>query len=115
MIKLERAPISSGKKGLNVTVKSAVGLMKYLAPTWDMVMGHKDRKINDLQYTEQYRRILNQVNWVVILPILEQNAENGVVRFLCYCADGKFCHTYLLIDYLVEKFPSQFEKEATHA
>ena len=42
MVELTRTQIRPGVKGVDVTVKSAVGFARSFAPTWKMVMGYKN-------------------------------------------------------------------------
>src|SRR5512145_1067483 len=109
MIKLTRAQIRPGVKGVDVTVKSAVGFARSFAPTWHMVMGYKNGTLTEGQYTEQYMKILNAVS-VEAWRWLYAQAVNGEVTLLCYCRDGWFCHTHLLIDYACKKYPKAFTK-----
>lgn len=91
----------------DVTVKSAKGLMKKLAPTWAMVMEHKNGTITNEEYAERYiRGILDEVErWDVIHQALDVADD---VTFECYCPDGAFCHTYLLAYYLERVFPDRY-------
>lgn len=82
---------------VDTTVKGKAPLF---APTWDMVMGHKNGTITDEEYTRLYREKMIQ-SWV-------ENRE-GWERFMqreepialaCYCAPGKFCHRKLLVKIL---------------
>ena len=111
MITLNRAHMSQRRAfhyDIDVTVKSGSGLGKAMAPTWAMVMGHKQGKITDAEYTAQYipimRRALMDGKW--LNELLGLNVKN--VCFLCYCRDGKFCHSHLLIDHLLAEYPDLF-------
>ena len=119
MILLTRAQIGTGVPGLDITVKSAVGTARLLAPTWDMVMGHKKHTITNDEYARRYREILNNVPYYVWTWLEEQHLKNGILTFLCYCPnvcwDGspKFCHTRLLMSFMVERWPSHFQFAAS--
>jgi uncharacterized protein YeaO (DUF488 family) len=108
MILLRRAPIRrNGVDGIDITVKSALGPARQFAPTWDMVMGSKKGELPWEVYTAQYEAILDGLpdetwDW------LESRAVNKVLYVLCYCPDGKRCHTHLLIDYACSRFPERF-------
>ena len=58
MVKLTRAQIRPGVKGVDVTVKSAKGFARSFAPTWKIVFGYKRGTLTEAQYTEQYMKIL---------------------------------------------------------
>ncbi len=112
MITLYRAQIRDKNKVINpidITVRSAIGWAKQLAPTWDMVMGHKNKKINNKQYEDQYIARLKLLDMESIISQMEQIGDR--ITFICYCNDGDFCHTYLLIDYLCRYYPSLCEKD----
>lgn len=96
--------------GVDITVGSGVGSMLELAPTLNMVMQHKGRwspVISDEQYTELYLPILDlaYTGW----QDLRAMGSNNRVIVACYCADGKFCHTYLLGLYASLRWPHLFE------
>lgn len=77
---------------LNITVKSGD---KVFAPTWDMVMGHKNGTLTDEQYTDMYRELMlkswkkNRWRWAELL-------QQERVVLVCYCRPGEFCHRVLL-------------------
>ena len=106
MVKLTRAQIRPGVKGVDATVKSAVGF----APTWKMVLGYKKGTLPEAQYTEQYMKILDAVSVEAWRWLYAQAAEGGEVTLLCYCRDEWFCHTRLIIQYATEKYPKAFSK-----
>jgi hypothetical protein len=107
MVKLSRAQIRPEVKGVDVTVKSAKGFARSFAPTWSMVMGYKNGILTEAQYTAQYRKILDAVS-VEAWRWLYAQAVNDEVVLLCFCRDGQFCHTNLIIRYAVEKYPQAF-------
>lgn len=84
---------------LDTTVKSGDALF---APTWDMVMGHKNGTVSDEEYTKLYRQMMirswthNREKWELLLRSNEQ------VAIACYCPAGVFCHRLLLKDILQE-------------
>ena len=108
-VKLTRGQIGRFTQGLDITVKSASGWARDFVPTWDMVMGHKAGRISDAQYTEEYTRILSQSHAAVQELRALGLKQEGQVRLLCFCRDGAFCHTHLLIDWLVANYPDAFE------
>jgi len=112
-IRLKRGRIRSGRSsGVDVTVKSAtIDWARALAPTWDMVSGHKSGSLSDAEYVQQYRSILERaLSHGVFDKMCEHGRQNGNrLTLLCYCPGGKFCHTHLIIDYAVEKRGDLFE------
>jgi ribA/ribD-fused uncharacterized protein len=89
-----------GIHALDTTVKSGI---KAFAPKWDMVMAHKEQRLSDAQYTDQYTRMMRESrqNNHTIWKKLQDHEKTAV---LCYCSPGKFCHRHLFIhemkDYL---------------
>jgi uncharacterized protein YeaO (DUF488 family) len=69
----------------------------YVAPTWDMVLGHKSGEITDAEYTFEYLLMMEKsvrdhhAWWMEFI-----RRENIVLA--CYCKSGRFCHRYLLKD-----------------
>ena len=110
MVTLSRLAMWDHKKAVNpldVTVKSAKSLGRNFAPTWAMVMGHKSGVMPDEVYVTKYIEKLDKLYWP---PIVEELEKSEHITFLCYCKDNTFCHTYLLMDYLVEHFGDNFKK-----
>ncbi len=65
------------------------------APTWDMVMGHKNHTLSDDDYTEQYcalmhTSLLNYPEHWKYLASLER------VVLVCFCVPNAFCHRVIL-------------------
>jgi uncharacterized protein YeaO (DUF488 family) len=93
----ERLNLTNDARYLDITVKSGDHTF---APTWEMVMGVKQRRITEDEYTrayyermrESYRQ--NRRRWDEILRMDE-------VILACYCRADAFCHRYLLGDMLV--------------
>ena len=116
MVKLTRAQIRPGVKGVDVSVKSSKGFARSFAPNWAMVMGYKNGTLTEAQYTERYMKILDAVS-VEAWRWLYAQAVNGEIVLLCYCRDldaqGRrvFCHTRLITQYAVEKYPKAFSKK----
>ena len=84
----------NGPDKIDITVKSGD---KVFAPSWGIVMGHKNKQITDKQYTDAYYEMMrksfneNQRRWLEV-------AKMERVVFCCYCPpDGRFCHRYILV------------------
>jgi hypothetical protein len=110
MVKLTRAQIRPGVRGVDVSVKSAKGFARSFASTWKMVMGYKNGTLTEAQYTEQYKTILGAVS-VEARRWLYAQAMNYEVILLCYCRDKWFCRTRLIMQDAVEKYPQAFSKK----
>ncbi len=106
MLKIYTIQISvAGKLGitkdpryLDITVKSGD---KAFAPTWKIVMGSKEGRISEEEYTHQYHELMrgsyqkNRKRWDEVLSLDE-------IILACYCRPDSFCHRYLLKDMLVK-------------
>ena len=112
MIQLSRAKIGhyDGRDALNVTQKSGTGLGRLFAPGWNMVMGHKNGTISDTSYTKLYRCVYDDAfrQTPGLLAALQKHAAGEHITFTCYCKDGDFCHTHLLMRWLINDFPRAF-------
>lgn len=81
---------------LDTTVKTG---NKLFAPTWDIVMGIKEGKITEEEYTQRYYQLMREsykqhkAEWLALF-------QHKVVILACYCADGAFCHRHLLANIL---------------
>jgi uncharacterized protein YeaO (DUF488 family) len=90
--------LAEDERYLDVTVKSGD---KTFVPTWKMVMGHKQRRITNEEYLDEYYEMMrdsyqnNRQRWDEILSMEE-------IILACYCRTDSFCHRYLLKDMLVE-------------
>ena len=93
---LGRAQIGKAP-GIDTTVKSAVGIWRAFAPTWEMVLGSKRGQLPWEEYEEQYLAILERVPVEVWRALWRHGLENGGEAVVtCYCRDGKPCHTLSL-------------------
>ncbi len=102
---LTRKQIRPGVQGIDTTVKSAQGIWRAVAPTWEMVMGVKAGTLSWDAYCHQYAQILARVPAIVWDTLAL--SERQVV--LCYCRDGWNCHTHELIAFAVRQFPDRFK------
>ncbi len=105
MTKLMRAQIGRGVPGIDTTVKSAQGIWRAFAPQYPMVMGHKAGTVSDAQYIAHHEPILARVPALV----WDTLAEHETQTLLCYCRNGWFCHTHLIIAYAIEQWPNRFQ------
>lgn len=106
-LRLKRGQIGRAR-GLDVTVKSAAGFARHFAPTWQMVTAYKAGRLAAAEYAAEYRRILGDAPLCAWHALREAGLNRRSLRLLCYCRDGAFCHTHLLIDYAVSHFPRSF-------
>jgi len=117
------APLPAG--GLDITVKSSMhrhrggtnAWVHWLAPTWGMVRGHKEGWLTDAVYIEKYLALINEASerlGTSLFPaaeLVEFSREHGggQVTFYCYCPPAVFCHTHILIEFCVGRWPDVFE------
>lgn len=82
---------------MDTTVKSGYSLF---APTWEMVLGHKNGVISDSDYSRLYRNLLlkswkdRRDEWMSFLN------DDDIYALACYCKAGNFCHRHLLVKFL---------------
>lgn len=110
-VRISRAPLWRGDGGgLDVTRKSGVGLGLVFAPPWELVTAHKQGSMTDEDYTSRYMAQLQAIpdeKYHEAWRLAVQHFDGRLV-LRCYCKDGKFCHTYLLIEHMLERFPDLF-------
>jgi len=87
-----------GMNRLDITVKT--GLLMF-APTWEMVMDYKKKKITKEKYTELYYEKMRK-SYKTYTDIWRWLLRQDKVVLVCFCKRGEFCHRYLLKDMLVK-------------
>lgn len=81
------------------------------APRYDMFLEWKSGKINNSQYTVQYKEWLNSLDKQEIRDIIKElEDENKTIIFLCYEKSGEFCHRHVLADWLEENLGMRVEE-----
>jgi len=81
---------------IDTTVKSGV---QFLAPSWEMVMGHKAGTLSNEAYTDLFLKRMERslkrfpYEWGVLL-------SHPSVCLACYCPSGCFCHRLLLVSFI---------------
>lgn len=91
----------SGEDRLDISIKSAGEVGRIFAPTWDMVMGTKEGRYTEEEYTTMYLELMRfsyrhyRTKWDRLL-------QKQRIVLLCYCKAGDFCHRRLLAEILVK-------------
>lgn len=81
------------------------------APRYDMFLEWKSGKIDNFQYTVQYKEWLNSLDKQEIRDIIKElEDENKTIIFLCYEKSGEFCHRHVLADWLEENLGMRVEE-----
>lgn len=92
----------ASKHKIEVVDTTVKGKSKLFAPTWEMVLGHKDGSWSDEQYTAEYRKRMIQ-SWLAHREEWEAFLRREEpVAIACYCNSGVFCHRHLLKDIFEE-------------
>jgi hypothetical protein len=105
---LNRSTMHKGTDGRDITIRAGLPV----SPTWRMIKEYKAGTLSKAQYTTKYIDILEAnkqavYDWITSLP-------ERLVVFLCFCPEGEFCHTHLLIEWLIEKWPDEFQDGRLH-
>jgi hypothetical protein len=100
---------------LDITVKSATGIGRLLAPTKQMVYGYKAgigdtwfthyAPLSESDYTAQYLDLLRsryRANRSAFEALLAQDWT-----MQCYCAPGAFCHRRIAAEYVLPRIAHQ--------
>ncbi|MCW4014048.1 MAG: hypothetical protein NWF07_13830 [Candidatus Bathyarchaeota archaeon] len=90
----------TGPDSIDITVKSAKGIAKKFAPTWDMVKKYKEGKLSKLQYTRKYARMINRLKAEDFEELI---GDKKRIILTCYCKAGEFCHRTLLAKFLEQE------------
>lgn len=104
--------MNSPKQGFDVTARTKLPV----SPPWWLVNAYKSKKIGEEVYREHYlhhldKNILDIVKWLDSLPEkLPIIKETNHLVLKCFCPEGVFCHTHLLINWLLVEFPERFER-----
>lgn len=87
---------SKGIRLTDTTVKSGLG---FLAPSWEMVLGHKNDGMSCEQYTKLYDECIarSQANHP---DLWDDLLKQETLCLACYCRAGFFCHRLLLAKHL---------------
>ena len=98
---------AQGEKALNITVKSATGVGKLMAPEWRPVLAFKEGRLDWAQYTEAYQKLLRQryAGYAQLFhDLIAEAVRNGECLVLtCYCnldPGCNHCHRYLMAEIL---------------
>lgn len=68
-----------------------------LAPTWQLVLDHKAKKITDEEYTQDYLKLLEERK-LIPQEIAEQLGDGAVM--LCYESPTAFCHRHIVAEWM---------------
>lgn len=94
---------------LDITVKGKDPVGRIFAPSWKMVIGIKEGKVDWDEYSSMYHALMvdsykeNRVIWDEVL-------KRGKVTLVCFCKEGSQCHRYLLAEYF-EKLGAMYQGE----
>jgi uncharacterized protein YeaO (DUF488 family) len=128
MITINRCHIRQISKfdAIDITWKSGSGVNAF-TPNKEWTLMHQNydaiaagrpprwssyREIDDAEYIRLYVSRLDKAthkDWESLL----NKSINNKLTFACYCAEGKFCHTHILIEYMLNKFPGEFKDGRT--
>jgi len=70
-----------------------------LAPTWEIVMGVKNKLITEAEYERQYMAML-EWRYFTYPEFFDWLISHDSIAFGCYCQAGKFCHRHLITKFL---------------
>ena len=83
--------------------------LDFLAPTKELVWGHKYKGKSDEWYVNGYRTLLAS-RWSSIKPWLMTLDATQDMTLLCYCRQGKFCHRKLMAQ-MIQRWRPDIEIE----
>lgn len=71
-----------------------------LAPSSDLLLRYKDKRINVDQYVKEYNSYIYTLDPISILCDLSQYGNLDKIVLCCYEKSGEFCHRHLLARWL---------------
>ena len=83
---------------------------KKFAPRWETFKKWKNHEINNIQYTEEYKKYLNSLDKEEIRLDFDSPHECSNMILLCYEKIGDFCHRHILADWLEDNFGYKVEE-----
>lgn len=89
----------SGNDRFDITVKGRENME--FAPTWDMVLSHKNKTMSDEEYTKIYKEMMRK-SYVKNKNKWEKLLKRDEITLVCFCKKYNFCHRYILKDILVK-------------
>jgi uncharacterized protein YeaO (DUF488 family) len=73
-----------------------------------MVMGHKRGELTNDAYVQAYTEILRRLDRTWWAALEQHFRGQQILTLKCYCRDGAFCHTHLIIEHAVREYPDLF-------
>jgi uncharacterized protein YeaO (DUF488 family) len=101
MIKLARIGEVRGQNVIDITVKN--NRNHVLAPTWELVMSFKNKKISWEEYKKEYTALLNQrfkTRMKEFEVLIQMARSTETYWFVCFCKDENFCHRKLAKEFI---------------
>lgn len=105
------------RDAIDITAKSTSQAGRILAPTWELVAGHKHfanpndsrwhnaEALTDKQYSQAYLNLINQRYLADQRPFVYLLTRQRLI-LKCYCRGGAFCHRRLATGYLMGIAPT---------
>lgn len=99
-----------GERGTDITIMSAKGNARYLSPSWEIVMAHKQGKMSDDEYTVAYTNMVRERYKTYKQPFLDLLKTDELI-LLCYCSTyyvdpknrtKKFCHRNIAAEIMLK-------------
>lgn len=105
-----------GQDRLDITVKGNNVAGKIYAPTWDMVMGVKNGRITEEDYTNLYYDMIiekfgsskdfrDQTLRLVAMVSGTKEMPERDMTLVCFCPSNAFCHRFLLVNWITHNWP----------
>jgi hypothetical protein len=90
----------AGANRLDITVKGNDPIGKHFAPTWKMVMEHKNEH-DDAKYIKAYHEKMLH-SYKTRKNVWDELLKKEYIVLVCFCNSNAFCHRFLLADYLTQ-------------
>jgi hypothetical protein len=107
LIEITRAPIGA-LPGLDVSVETSTGLGRRREPPAAWETYRTSGMLPDDEHRLRYEDHLASVPGSVYRDLYHYGCEHGLIRLLCTCPDGQFCHTVVLACWLAHRYFDAF-------
>lgn len=99
-----------GENRLDITIKGGDPLGKYFAPTWELLMNYKNKRITKDQYTSIYYDLMRKRYLENNKPFNELLSRKKIVMVCFERPEEGFCHRYILSN-ILSKLGAQYRGE----
>ena len=111
-IEITRARIGT-QPSLDVSAETSIGLGMWLAPPAVWETSRASGILHVDAYRARYEELLEGIPERIYCELYTYGREQGLIRLLCRCPEGQFCHTVVLARWLARRYCDAFYTRLT--